>query len=95
MCLPNKQFLRIYIKINMIVNQEKLFSVSCYYVTNYGPRDGQIKKIEGDLSLSVDKFYMANSKMSPYFNPKLQCTPLQIVYRKSYLCTVCTPKLQN
>ena len=73
----------------MIVNQEKLFSVSCYYVTNYGPRDGQIKKIEGDLSFSVDKFYMANSKMSPYFNPKLPCTTLQIslkIFRKTVTC---------
>ena len=42
------------IKIDMIVNQDKLFSTWFYYVTNYGPRDGRIKKIEGDLSLSVD-----------------------------------------
>ena len=35
-------------------NQDKMFSISCYHVTNYGPRDEKIKKIGGDFILSVD-----------------------------------------
>ena len=44
----------MYIKIDMIVNQNTLFFKACYYVTNFESRYGKTKKIGGDLILSVD-----------------------------------------